>query len=190
MPVSLRLLRYFVAAAQSGSTTAAANELSVSQPSISVAVRELEALFGEDLFARGPGTKMSLTRFGTRKLDEARRLLKAAAAFEADDGGDPTRGEVQIGVFSTIAPVYLPLVLRIARERYPHLAVRFVEGDLAADLRRRVALRDRARVPGRTATLRARAGRIAPCQEAARSRSPSSRRNRSSSSTCRTAAIS
>jgi DNA-binding transcriptional LysR family regulator len=99
MPVSLRLLRYFVAAAQSGSTTAAANELSVSQPSISVAVRELEALFGEDLFARGPGTKMSLTRFGTRKLDEARRLLKAAAAFEADDGGDPTRGEVQIGVF-------------------------------------------------------------------------------------------
>ncbi|SAL12322.1 LysR family transcriptional regulator [Caballeronia telluris] len=131
MTVSLRLLRYFVAAAQSGSTTAAANELSVSQPSISVAVRELEALFGEDLFARGPGTKMTLTRFGTRKLDEARRLLKAAAAFEADDGGDPACGEVQIGVFSTIAPVYLPLVLRIARERYPNLAVRFIEGDLA-----------------------------------------------------------
>ncbi|SAL70326.1 LysR family transcriptional regulator [Caballeronia choica] len=131
MHISLRLLRYFTAAAQTGSTTAAAKELNVSQPSISVAIRELEGLFGEDLFARGSGTRMTLTRFGMRKLDEARQLLKAAAAFEADDGGDPASGEVQIGVFSTIAPVYLPRVLRIARERYPNLTVRFVEGDLA-----------------------------------------------------------
>ena len=44
MALSLRLLRYFVAAAESGSTTAAAVQLNVSQPSISVAIRELQAL--------------------------------------------------------------------------------------------------------------------------------------------------
>lgn len=131
MRVSLRLLRYFAAAAETGSTTAAARQLSVSQPSISVAIRELEALFEEVLFSRDAGAKMTLTRFGVRKLAEARQLLTAASAFEADDGGDATSGDVQIGVFSTLAPVYLPVVLRIARTRFPNLSVRFVEGNLA-----------------------------------------------------------
>jgi DNA-binding transcriptional LysR family regulator len=130
MRVSLRLLRYFSAAAEMGSTTAAAKLLNVSQPSISVAIRELEALFDDTLFTRESGSKMTLTRFGTRKLAEAHQLLKAAASFEADDSGDAAAGEVQIGVFSTIAPVYLPPLLRIARARFPDLALRFVEGDL------------------------------------------------------------
>jgi DNA-binding transcriptional LysR family regulator len=130
MHISLRLLRYFTAAAETGSTTAAARQLNVSQPSISVAIRELEALFEEALFSRESGAKMTLTRFGVRKLAEARQLLTAAAAFEADDSGDAASGEVQIGVFTTLAPVYLPVLLRIARTRFPNLAIRFVEGDL------------------------------------------------------------
>jgi len=131
MRISLRLLRYFTAAAETGSTTAAAKQLNVSQPSISVAIRELEALFEEALFARESGTKMTLTNFGVRKLSEARQLLTAASAFEADDSGDAASGEVQIGIFTTLAPVYLPVLLRIARSRFPNLTVRFVEGDLA-----------------------------------------------------------
>ncbi len=130
MRVSLRLLRYFTAAAETGSTMAAARLLNVSQPSISVAIRELEALFDDTLFTRESGSKMTLTRFGARKLGEAHQLLKAAASFEADDSGDAAAGEVQIGVFSTIAPVYLPALLRIARARFPDLSLRFVEGDL------------------------------------------------------------
>ncbi|MGO4330080.1 LysR substrate-binding domain-containing protein [Cupriavidus sp. 2TAF22] len=131
MRISLRLLRYFAAAADTGSTTAAARQLNVSQPSISVAIRELETLFEAALFARDAGSKMTLTRFGVQKLAEAREILRAASAFEAGKSGDGAAGEVQIGVFSTLAPVYLPLLLRIARERYPNLTVRFVEGDLA-----------------------------------------------------------
>ncbi|MGY2487997.1 LysR family transcriptional regulator [Cupriavidus sp. CP313] len=131
MRVSLRLLRYFAAAAETGSTTAAARLLNVSQPSISVAIRELETLFEEALFARDVGARMTLTRFGVRKLAEARHILGAATAFEVDKSGDAAAGEVQIGVFRTLAPGYLPVVLRMARERYPKLSVRFVEGDLA-----------------------------------------------------------
>ncbi|MFJ4290856.1 LysR family transcriptional regulator [Cupriavidus sp. NPDC089707] len=129
--VSLRLLRYFAATAETGSTTAAARLLNVSQPSISVAIRELETLFDDALFARDAGTKLALTRFGARKLAEARQILGAATAFETDKRGDGDAGEVRIGVFRTLAPAYLPAVLRVARERYPRLAVRFVEGDLA-----------------------------------------------------------
>ena len=132
MRVSLRLLRYFTATAETGSTTAAAKQLNVSQPSISVAIRELESLFDDVLFTREAGAKMTLTRFGVRKLAEARQLLNAAASFEADDSGAAASGDVQIGVFSTIAPIYLPALLRIARTRFPDLSIRFVEGDLVA----------------------------------------------------------
>lgn len=131
MALSIRLLRYFVAAAELGSTTAAANQLNVSQPSISVAIRELEALFDAPLFTRGAGTRMALTHFGERKLAEARQLLASASAFATDDVGDEESGEVQIGVFRTIAPVYLPRALELAQERHPRLSVRFMEGDLA-----------------------------------------------------------
>jgi DNA-binding transcriptional LysR family regulator len=131
MGLSLRLLRYFVTAAETGSTTAAAKQLNVSQPSISVAIRELEALFDAPLFSRGAGTGMTLTHFGERKLADARLLLASAAAFETDDTGEGDRGHVQIGVFRTIAPVYLPRVLKIAQTRFPNLSIRFVEGDLA-----------------------------------------------------------
>lgn len=131
MALSLRLLRYFVTAAETGSTTAAAKHLNVSQPSISVAIRELETLFDAPLFSRDVGTGMTLTQFGERKLVEARQLLASASAFETGDTGDIDSGLVQIGVFRTIAPVYLPRVLKIAQARFPGLAIRFVEGDLA-----------------------------------------------------------
>lgn len=131
MSLSLRLLRYFVTATETGSTTAAAKHLNVSQPSISVAIRELEAHFSAPLFSRGAGTGMTLTQFGERKLAEARALLASASAFETDDTGDEDGGHVQVGVFRTIAPVYLPRVLKIAQARFPRLSIRFVEGDLA-----------------------------------------------------------
>ncbi|CAB3809415.1 HTH-type transcriptional regulator GltC [Paraburkholderia caffeinitolerans] len=131
MSLSLRLLRYFVAAAEASSTTAAALQLNVSQPSISVAIRELESLFDNPLFTRGAGTRMTLTHFGERKLAEARQLLASASAFATDDDGDEPGGVVQIGVFSTIAPVYLPRVLELVQQRHPRVSVRFVEGDLA-----------------------------------------------------------
>lgn len=131
MALSLRLLRYFVTAAEAGSTTAAAKQLNVSQPSISVAIRELEALFDAPLFSRGAGTGMTLTQFGQRKLDEARHLLASASSFATDDIGEGDGGLVQIGVFRTIAPVYLPRVLQLAQTRFPGLTIQFREGDLA-----------------------------------------------------------
>jgi DNA-binding transcriptional LysR family regulator len=130
MALSLRLLRYFVTAAETRSTTAASKQLNVSQPSISVAIRELETLFDAPLFTRSAGTGMTLTQFGQRKLSEARQLLASAAAFATEDAGDGDGGLVQIGVFRTIAPVYLPRVLQLARTRFPSLNVQFREGDL------------------------------------------------------------
>ncbi|RXT78466.1 hypothetical protein B1F67_06515, partial [Pseudomonas syringae] len=52
MKFSLRQLRYALAAAKHGNLTLAAEELHVSQPSISTAITELEQLFGQPLFVR------------------------------------------------------------------------------------------------------------------------------------------
>ena len=64
---SLRQIEYFVAAAQCRSTVNAAKSLSVSQPSISNAIAELEALWDERLFVRIPGKRIELSSAGTRR---------------------------------------------------------------------------------------------------------------------------
>ncbi|MDN0083756.1 LysR family transcriptional regulator [Crenobacter sp. SG2305] len=134
MNVSIRLLRYFIATAETGSTAAAAKTLNVSQPSISVAIRDLEGLFQQPLFSRDRSPGMTLTHFGARKLVEARQIVSAAKVFEADDGAEGEEGvagEISIGVFTTIAARYLPIILRLAKERFPRLQINFIEGDLA-----------------------------------------------------------
>jgi DNA-binding transcriptional LysR family regulator len=133
MHVSIRLLRYFIATAETGSTAAAAKALNVSQPSISIGIRDLEAIFAAPLFSRDRSPGMRLTNFGAKKLAEARSLINAAKAFEADDaeeGEEGAAGEINIGIFTTIAPVYLPSILRMAKERFPKLQINFVECDL------------------------------------------------------------
>ena len=134
MNVSIRLLRYFIATAETGSTAGAAKMLNVSQPSISVAIRDLESLFQQPLFSRDRSPGMTLTHFGTRKLAEARQIVSAAQVFEADNGAGEEEGfagEIRVGVFTTIAAHYLPVALRLAREHFPRLQISFIEGDLA-----------------------------------------------------------
>ena len=81
MNLSLRQLRYVVAAADTGHVTAAAKRLNVSQPSISSAIAELEAEIGVPLFIRHHARGVTLTPVGERVVNEARLLLKHAQDF-------------------------------------------------------------------------------------------------------------
>lgn len=74
--VSLRTLRYFVAAADHGNVTLAAQTLKVSQPSVSIAIARVEKLFNAQLFVRQHSKGMALTPAGTEVLREARKLLR------------------------------------------------------------------------------------------------------------------
>ncbi|WP_194954040.1 LysR substrate-binding domain-containing protein [Sphingopyxis solisilvae] len=76
--MELRHLRYFVAVAETGSLTEAAEKrLHTSQPSLSRQLRDLEAEVGAELFVRGP-RGIALTQAGTVFLDHARLALAQA----------------------------------------------------------------------------------------------------------------
>jgi len=135
IPFTLRQLEYFVAVAEQGSVTAAAASRNVSQPSVSVAVSDLEAMLGRALFRRQAGRTLAITPAGRRLLVQARTALAAASkiASRAQDAG----GEVSIACFRDLGSIYLPKILTSFARQYPGLSYRLSEGDLA-DVRTRI----------------------------------------------------
>ena len=72
--MTLRHLRIFVAVCETGSMTAAASQLFIAQPSISLAVSEMEEYYGVKLFDR-ISRKLYLTENGRRALQYARHII-------------------------------------------------------------------------------------------------------------------
>ncbi|MFN3351838.1 LysR family transcriptional regulator [Pseudorhodoplanes sp.] len=131
MNLSLRQLRYVVAAADAGHVTAAAKRLNVSQPSISSAIAELEAEIGVPLFIRHHARGVTLTPVGERVVNEARLLLKHAQDFtqNAIDLGNALKGEITVGCFLTLAIRFMPGLLAGFAQKYPGITVTLQEGD-------------------------------------------------------------
>jgi DNA-binding transcriptional LysR family regulator len=131
--LSLRALRYFVAVAESGSVTAGARQVRVSQPSISAAIAGLEADLGVQLFVRHHAKGLSLTLSGDRLLAQARGLLAHAREVEQFAGtmGGAEGGEVTAGCFITLAPFLLPGLLAGFAAQHPEIALTIQEGDQA-----------------------------------------------------------
>lgn len=117
--------------AEAGSTAAAARALNLSQPSVSVAVKELEEILEQSLFQRRPARGLILTPFGQRKLPEARALAAGLAAFESAPGGAEPAGHVAFGYFTTLGPQYLPGILKRMAHDFPRVTVQPIEADLA-----------------------------------------------------------
>ena len=76
--LTLRQMEYVVAVARAGSLSAAAVSLNVSQPSLSVALTQVEDHLGESLFLRRKGSPIIPTAFGERYVAEAAELLAMA----------------------------------------------------------------------------------------------------------------
>src|SRR3954454_10761452 len=122
--MELRQLEAFVAAAEEGGITSAADRLHVVQSAISASLRRLEAELGASLFERR-ARGVDLTDAGRALLPHARATLAAAAAGrEAADaviGGLP--GVVRLGIMQSQSPpgsrVSVPRLLRDFRDRHP-----------------------------------------------------------------------
>ncbi len=131
IPFTLRQLEYLVAVAERGSITAAAAACNVAQPSVSLAIGELEALIGKSLFRRQPGQKLAITPAGKRMLIHARATLAAAGNIT---GGTTRRGavagEVAITCFRDLGAYYLPRLISSFARRFPAVTFRIAEGDL------------------------------------------------------------
>jgi DNA-binding transcriptional LysR family regulator len=116
--------------AEAGSTAGAARALNLSQPSVSVAIKELEEILGQALFQRQPARGLTLTPFGQRKLPEARGLAAGLAAFETAPSGAEPAGHVAFGYFTTLGPQYVPGILKRMARDFPKVSVQPIEADL------------------------------------------------------------
>ena len=126
--LSLRQLEYFVAAAQHGGAARAAHALSVSQPSISKAIADLEALWNEALFVRRHARGLDLTAAGRLRQREAQVLLEKARALEGPRREEEA-GLLRVGCLSTLAPRYLPEILVRMRAKHPQVEIEMHEAD-------------------------------------------------------------
>ena len=109
--LTLRQLQIFLAVARSGSTTAAATEIALSQSATSAAVNELERLLSLRLFDRA-GKRLLLNDNGRALLPRAMAMLDGAAGIErmSHDGGAQAQS-LRIGASSTIGNYLLPRLL-------------------------------------------------------------------------------
>ncbi|TBU98536.1 LysR family transcriptional regulator [Stutzerimonas kirkiae] len=128
---TLRQLKYFVTTVECGSVAEASRKLYIAQPSISTAVKGLEESFGVQLFIRHHAQGVSLTPSGTRFYRKARELLRFAHEFEQNAlaDNDVVSGQIDIGCFETVAPLYLPRLIAGFRERYPGVEIRLQDGE-------------------------------------------------------------
>lgn len=129
---SLRQLAHFVAVAETGTISGAAEKLFMSQSAVSASIAELERALGADLCVRRRAQGVSLTPMGRVVLDRARGLLAEASeiAFLARGREAELVGPLVVGCFVTLAPTVLPRLLEEFEALHPKVSVDFVEGDL------------------------------------------------------------
>ncbi|MFE6649030.1 LysR family transcriptional regulator [Nocardioides sp. NPDC057772] len=155
--MDLRLLRYFVATADAGSATRAAEVLHVTQPVLSRQLRQLEANLGVPLFAR-EGRRLRLTRTAEDLLPRARDLLAHADDLERAVGvlASGRLDELHLAVPATTLTDVLAPFLATLRPDDPVAKVRELDprGAVAA-VRAGADLAIVTRPPGRSLAVRA-----------------------------------
>ncbi len=138
--MELRHLRYFVAVAEEGHFTRAAERLGMQQPPLSQQIRALEQELGFDLFKRHP-KGADLTPGGAAFLAEARAILENVqqAAVRAGRVADGSAGTIAVGFTSSAAAhPLIPQIVRAYREAWPGVSLDFKEGN-AAELTEAIA---------------------------------------------------
>ncbi|MGX1766733.1 hydrogen peroxide-inducible genes activator [Dietzia sp. NPDC055343] len=129
---SVMQLRVFLAIAERLHFRSAAEELDMSQPSLSQALATLEEGLGLHLVERSTRSVL-VTPAGQQLLPFARAAVAAmdAVADAAAGSGGPLVGQLRIGVIPTAAPYLLPGLLPALAERFPSLRPRIVEDQTA-----------------------------------------------------------
>ncbi len=132
-------LLYFVTVAETLHFTHAAEQVHVSQPSLSQQIRALEKELGADLFTRARGN-IALTDAGKALLPLARRILADAdtARHEVQELAQLRRGRVRLGATPSLCTGLLPDVLRTFHDLHPGIQL-LIEESGSHDLVRELA---------------------------------------------------
>jgi LysR family hydrogen peroxide-inducible transcriptional activator len=126
--VTLKQLRYFDALARLGHFGRAASACTISQPALSMQIKELEEALGGVLIERG-ARRVGLTQFGEQVAQRACDILRSI-----DELGDFARasrdllvGRLRIGMIPTIAPYLLPTIIGNLTRMHPELDIHIRE---------------------------------------------------------------
>jgi DNA-binding transcriptional LysR family regulator len=128
--ISMRQLRYFVAAATAGRFSQAALDVHVSQSAITSAVAQLEENLGVNLFERQP-YGVALTAEGHRFLQHARHILDTLndALKEPLFLSHTQEGIVRVGATYAVLGYFLPSLLARFKRSYPQVEIDLVDMD-------------------------------------------------------------
>lgn len=127
MDITLRQLDYFIALAETRAFGAAAEKVFVTQPALSVQIRELETRIGVQLVIRDR-RGITLTPAGQEVLRAAHRVRAELSAMQAAvRWQEGLTGRLKLGVIPTVAPYLLPKALPLVAERYPGVDLRVRE---------------------------------------------------------------
>jgi len=128
--VEIRQLRAFVAIAESGTFTAGALRVHVTQAAISMQIRQLETEIGAKVFVRAP-RHVILTEAGEQLLRRARHILREhdAALDEIAELAGAERGRLRIGSASAMVLTdQLPSILKELRKQHPAADIAVTSG--------------------------------------------------------------
>lgn len=122
--ISLKQLRYFESLARHGHFGRAAAACAISQPALSVKIREMEEELGAALFERG-ARHVRLTAVGVEVASRVHGILGAVDELGdiARAGGDRLAGRLRLGVIPTIGPYLLPRVIAALSASHPGLDI-------------------------------------------------------------------
>jgi LysR family hydrogen peroxide-inducible transcriptional activator len=119
--ITLRQLRYLTSLARHRHFGRAAQDCAVSQPALSMQVRELEREIGAELVERRPGD-IALTDTGLEVAERAAQILAATRDLvDFARHRDVLSGPLRLGIIPTLAPYILPRVLPQLQTQYPQL---------------------------------------------------------------------
>jgi LysR family transcriptional regulator, cyn operon transcriptional activator len=124
VPLEIRHLRYFLAVAEAGSFSRAADRLGISQPSVSQQMRDLETALRVSLFQRR-GKRILLTSTGFIFQEHARALLRQLEKFLEELGHEPgqMRGSLHLGVIPVLNVPLVPRLLELFEAAHPGLSL-------------------------------------------------------------------
>ena len=133
MNFTLKQLRYVEAAGRLGSIAKAAEELAISQSSVTAAIDALEHALEYDIFVRTPARGIKATPSGQEALRLIRGFIHQSRHFGAElqSLGQDATGLVRIACYGTAAPAFLPPILKSVTERFPNISMQVLEGDMA-----------------------------------------------------------
>ena len=123
--MTIRHLKIFIAVCETGSTTAAGEKLFIVQPSISLAISELEKYYGIKLFDR-IAKRLYITEAGKRLLQYATHIVGSFDDMEREVKNIDASGVLRVGASITIGNYLLPDYIKAFKEKHSNLEVKVI----------------------------------------------------------------